>query len=120
VIVAVLVLFLLAVVLVGTTVLAAGGVLKLNQFAGIRVHYYVVSQEAWEAGHLGALLPVTVGAVIAIAAGVVVLLVPSTGAILVAGYVLLLALAAWGIVRGDRAALDAVAAAAETDDRQAE
>lgn len=112
-IVGAIVLFVLAVVVVGTTVLAAGGVLPLNPVAGIRVHYYVVSQQAWAAGHLAALLPVTVGGVIAAVGGVVALLVPGSGAVLVVAYVLLFALLAWGIVRGDRAALDAIAATQE-------
>lgn len=117
-IVAAIVLFVLAVVVVGTTVLAAGDVLKLNQVAGIRVHYFMASQGAWEAGHLAALLPVTLGGVLAVAGGVACLVRPGSAGIVVVSAVLFAALLAWGILRGDRAALDALAAA--TDDGGAE
>lgn len=108
-IVGAVVLFVLAVVVVGTTVFAAGGILKLNNFVGIRVHYFMASQSAWEAGHLGALLPSTIGGLIAVAGGIVALLRPDSVGVLVVTYILLFALLAWGVLRGDRAALDALA-----------
>lgn len=109
-IVAAIVLFLLAFVLMGTTVLAASGVIRLNSFVGIRVHYFVASQDAWEAGHLAALPPVTIGGLIGMAGGIVALVRPDSVGLVVVAFVLMFALAAWGILRGDRAALDAVAA----------
>jgi hypothetical protein len=112
VIVAAVILFVLAVVIVGTTVLAAGGIIPLNRAVGIRVHYFMVSKEAWEAGHAAALLPVTIGGLIAVAGGVVALLRPDSVGIVIVAFILLFALMAWGILRGDRAALDAVAASA--------
>jgi hypothetical protein len=115
VIVGAIVLFVLAVAVVGTTVLAAGGVLKINHVAGIRVHYFLVSQSSWEAGHLGALLPVTIGGVLAVAGGVACLLRPGSGGLLALSFVLFAALMAWGILRGDRAALDAIARDADDD-----
>lgn len=103
-IVAAIVLFIVAVTVVSTTVAAASGLLKLNTVAGIRMHWYLASQEAWEAGHHRALLPVTVGGVIAVAGGIVVLFRPGSGGILVVTIILLIASMAFGIVRGDRAA----------------
>ncbi|BDZ48391.1 hypothetical protein GCM10025867_06320 [Frondihabitans sucicola] len=109
-------LFAVAVVVVGTTVFAAGGVIKLNHAVGIRVHYYLASQEAWEAGHAAALLPVTIGGLIAVAGGIVGLLRPDSVGIVIVAFLLLFALMAWGILRGDRAALDAFAEASEASD----
>lgn len=108
---AAVILFVVAVVVLMTTVLAAAGVIKLNRAVGIRVHYFVVSQEAWEAGHAAALLPVTLGGLIAIAGGIVALTRPEAVGVVIVAFVLLFALLAWGILRGDRAALDAFAAA---------
>lgn len=110
---AAVILFVLAITLVGTTVLAAGGVVRLNRFAGIRVHYFLLSQEAWQSGHAAALLPVTLGGLIAVAGGVVALVRPGSVGVVVVAFLLLFALVAWGILRGDRAALDAHAASVE-------
>jgi len=113
VIAAAVILFVLAIVIMGTTVLAAAGVIKLNRAAGIRVHYYLLSQEAWEAGHAAALLPVTIGGLIAIAGGIVALTRSDSVGVVIIAFILLFALMAWGILRGDRAALDAYATAAD-------
>ncbi|MDF2443610.1 MAG: hypothetical protein JWR01_1813 [Subtercola sp.] len=110
---AAVILFVLAIVLVGTTVLAAGGVLPLNRYAGIRVHFFVLSQEAWQTGHAAALRPITLGGLLAVAGGVVALVRPGSVGVVVVAFLLLFALVAWGIVRGDRAALDAHAASVD-------
>ncbi|ROQ40081.1 SdpI/YhfL family protein [Frondihabitans sp. PhB188] len=109
-IVAAIVLFVFAAVVMGTTVLAAAGVVKLNGAVGIRIGHFLDSQDAWEAGHLKALLPVTVGGLVAVAGGLVALQpAPSAGLVVVA-YVLLFAFLTWGIVRGNAAAADAPSA----------
>jgi hypothetical protein len=104
VIVAAIVLFLLAVVIVASTVAAATGILKVNHVVGIRVHWFLFSQEAWQAGHLAALLPVTIGGVIAVAGGFVCLFRPGSEGVLIVTILLVIALMAFGILRGDRAA----------------
>lgn len=106
-IVAAIVLFLLAVVVMGTTVLAAAGPLQLNGRAGIRVGHFLDSQAAWEKGHLAALLPVTVGGLVAIVGGLVGLLRPDSVGLVVVAFVLLFVFLAWGIVRGNAAAAEA-------------
>lgn len=110
---AAVILFVLAIVIMGTTVLAAAGVIKLNRAIGIRVHYFMTSQDAWEAGHAAALLPVTIGGLIGIAGGIVALTRPDSVGVVIVAFILLFALMAWGILRGDRAALDAYAASAD-------
>lgn len=110
-IVAAIVLFVAAVLIVGVTVAATGGLLPINSVAGIRYRYFMVSENAWQAGHHAALFPVTVGGAILAAGGVVLVLRPETPALfVVAVVVLFLVFAAWGVIRGNRAALDAVAA----------
>lgn len=104
---AAIVLFVLAVIVMGTTVLAAAGVLRLNGRAGIRVGHFLDSQEAWEKGHLAALLPVTVGGLVGIVGGLVALSRSGSAGLVVVTFVLLFAFLAWGIVRGNAAATDA-------------
>jgi hypothetical protein len=115
VIVTAIVLFVVAVVIVASTVAAATGILRLNNFVGIRVHWFLFSQDAWEAGHLAALLPMTIGGVIAVAGGFVCLLRPGSGGVLIVTIILLIALMAFGIVRGDRAARAAAESTAGRD-----
>ncbi|RKR76027.1 SdpI family protein [Frondihabitans australicus] len=107
-IIAAIVLFVVAVAIVGTTVAAAGGILRLNTVAGIRIPSLLASQSAWEAGHLAALLPMTIAGVIAAAGGFVVLYRPGSGGVLAVVIILMLALIAFGVVRADRAARGAV------------
>ena len=114
-IIAAVVLFVVALVILGTTVLAAGGVVKRNRAVGIRIHNFLLSQAAWEAGHAAALLPVTVGGLIAIAGGLVALTRPDSIGVVIVAFILLFALIAWGIIRGDRAAFDAFAAESALD-----
>ncbi|MCU1526782.1 MAG: hypothetical protein JWP75_545 [Frondihabitans sp.] len=99
-----IVLFFVAIVIVASTVAAATGLLRLNHVVGIRVHWFLFSEEAWEAGHLAALLPMTIGGVIAVAGGFVCLYRPGSGGVLIVTILLLIALMAFGILRGDRAA----------------
>jgi hypothetical protein len=106
VIVAAIVLFVLAVVIVGTTVAAASGILRVNTVAGIRIPSLLASQPAWEAGHLAALLPMTIAGVIAVAGGFVCLYRPGSGPVLLVVILLVIALIAFGVVRADRAARD--------------
>lgn len=110
-IVAAIVLFVAALLIVGVTVAATGGLLPINSIAGIRYRYFMASESAWQAGHHAALLPVTIGGVIMAAGGIVLLLRPATPELfVVAVIVLFLVFAAWGVIRGNRAALDTIAA----------
>lgn len=102
-IIAAVVLFALAVVVVGTTVAAAAGLLKVNGVAGIRIPAVTQSQEAWEAGHLAALLPVTIGGIIAVAGGFVCLMPQGSAGVLIVTIILFIALLGFGVVRADRA-----------------
>lgn len=104
---AAVILFVLAIAVVGTTVLSAGGIVPVNRYAGIRVPHFTASKEAWEAGHAAALLPVTLAGVIAVGGGVVALVRPGSAGVVVVAFLLFFALVAWGILRGDRAAVGA-------------
>ncbi|AMM19290.1 hypothetical protein AX769_03015 [Frondihabitans sp. PAMC 28766] len=92
-------LFVVAVVIVATTVAAAVGLLKVNPIAGIRIPAVMQSEEAWEAGHLAALLPMTVGGVIAVAGGFVCLLRPGSWVVLIVTVLLLIASLLFAVVR---------------------
>lgn len=103
-IVAAIVLFVIAVAVVATTAAAATGLLKINSVAGIRIPSVTRSPAAWEAGHLAALLPVTIAGVVAVVTGFVVMFRPGSGAVLIVAVILLVALLAFAVVRADRAA----------------
>jgi hypothetical protein len=62
-------------VVFGTTLAAARGRLGVNQLAGIRFPHVMESPETWRAGHRAALVPVTVGCVLAVGAAFVPVLV---------------------------------------------
>ncbi|RIJ51372.1 SdpI family protein [Clavibacter lycopersici] len=95
-----------ALLILGTTQLAAWGVLRRNGWIGIRTRPLMASDEAWRAGHLAALpalrstcLPVAIGGVIGgIAAGAGMNSVASWGALLLVGGIL------WSTFRAGQAA----------------
>jgi len=95
-----------ALLILGTTQVAAWGGLKRNGWIGIRTRPLMASDEAWRAGHRAALpalrstcLPVAIGGVIGgIAAGAGMNSVASWGAMLLVGGI------AWSTFRAGRAA----------------
>ena len=95
-----------ALLILGTTQIAAWGGLKRNGWIGIRTRPLMASDEAWRAGHRAALpalrgtcIPVAIGGVIgAAASGVGMNSVATWGALL------LVAGIAWGTFRAGRAA----------------
>jgi uncharacterized membrane protein len=110
---AVVVTVLAAAVIVAVTWLAAVGRLRVNTLAGYRFRYFLAGDDAWQAGHRAALLPTVVGAAALAAGGLAALGAEGEGAqavCIIGGCVILLACVGWGVVRGNRAALDAVAA----------
>ncbi|QGV67442.1 SdpI family protein [Clavibacter nebraskensis] len=95
-----------ALLVLGTTQLAAWGLLKRNGWIGIRTRPLMASDEAWRAGHAAALpalrstcLAVAIGGVIGgIAAGAGMNSVASWGALLLVGGIV------WSTFRAGRAA----------------
>jgi hypothetical protein len=95
-----------ALLILGTTQLAAWGLLKRNGWIGIRTRPLMASDEAWRAGHAAALpalrrtcLPVAIGGVIGgIAAGAGMNSVASWGSLLLVGGIV------WSTFRAGQAA----------------
>ncbi|WP_445337309.1 SdpI family protein [Clavibacter sp. CFBP 8614] len=95
-----------ALLILGTTQVAAWGGLRRNGWIGIRTRPLMASDEAWRAGHRAALpalrgtcIPVAVGGVIGgIAAGAGMNSVASWGALLLVGGIV------WSTFRAGRAA----------------
>ncbi|OUE09933.1 hypothetical protein C5E16_06865 [Clavibacter michiganensis] len=108
-----------ALLILGTTQLAAWGVLKRNGWIGIRTRPLMTSDAAWRAGHRAALpalrgtcLPVAIGGVIGgIAAGAGMNSVASWGALLLVGGI------AWSTFRAGRAAKAVIRGEAEAPRR---
>lgn len=94
----------------------ASGRLKRNQLAGIRTRRTLASDEAWHAAHIRAERPTRLAGIVAIAAGVTILVAPvppgAIAAIAVGAAVAMIACAGYGAVVGGRAA-DAAAAGDE-------
>jgi len=109
---AALVTVLAATVIAATTWMAAAGRLRINPLAGYRFRYFLAGEDAWRAGHRAALLPTVIGAGALAAGGIASAVVDtddSAAACVFGGCGILLACVVWATLRGNRAALDALA-----------
>lgn len=112
-----IVLLLAAIALPLVVVVCAVGRIGVNHLVGIRVRYVMASAETWQAGHRAAVIPVCVGAFIAIVLDLVGLSLPaqtSGMSTALATVILVLGLSIGGFL-ANRVALDTLGREYEDD-----